>query len=54
MRVFLDEARIIVRIAGIDNKVETVKHINMRSCLEKWVYQFIKTSLMHQKFCTLS
>ena len=50
MSVFLDEANIIVSIAGIDNRVDTVKQMNIRNCLEKWDYHFMKTSLMHQKF----
>lgn len=54
VKVFFDEANIMVSIEGMQSRVDMVKQINMRDFFEKWVYHLMKTSPMHQKFCTLS
>lgn len=50
VNTFLDDKRIIPKIEGILNRVETKKQIIINIFLENLDSHFIKTSLMHQKF----
>jgi hypothetical protein len=54
LSTFLDGETIIPRIDGTLNKVDIKKQITISIFLENFVYHFIITSLIHQKFWTLS